>query len=67
MGKDSVVELRKPGTIEDSLTELLRHGARQLIEQPIEAELSARQVETRDPNQRGLRFPGQVGVMPVLE
>ena len=40
MGKDSVVEFRKPGTIEDPLTELLRGGARQLIEQAIEAELA---------------------------
>ncbi len=40
MGKDSVVEFRKPGMVEDPLTELLRRGARRLIEQAIEAELA---------------------------
>ena len=40
MGKDSVVEFRAPEAIEDPLTELLRTGARQLIQQAIEAELA---------------------------
>ena len=40
MGKDSVVEFRAPEAIEDPLTELLRAGARQLIQQAIEAELA---------------------------
>ena len=39
MGKDSVVEFRAPEAVEDPLTELLRVGARQLIQQAIEAEL----------------------------
>ncbi|BCO30775.1 IS256 family transposase [Thiohalobacter sp. COW1] len=40
MGKDSVVGFRAPEAIEDPLTELLRTGARQLIQQAIEAELA---------------------------
>ncbi len=39
MGKDSVVEFRAPEAIEDPLTELLRTGAKHLIQQAIEAEL----------------------------
>ncbi len=40
MGKDNVVEFRAPEGIEDPLTELLRTGARRLIQQAIEAELA---------------------------
>jgi transposase-like protein len=39
MGDDSVVALGKPEGIEDALTELIRTGARQLIERAVEAEL----------------------------
>ncbi len=39
MSKDSVVEFRTPEVIEDPLTELLRQGAKRLIQQAIEAEL----------------------------
>jgi len=39
MGKDSVIEFRAPEVIEDPLTELLRVGARRLIQQAIEVEL----------------------------
>lgn len=39
MSKDNVFEFRAPEGIEDPLTELLRQGARQLIQQAIEAEL----------------------------
>ena len=40
MSKDSVVEFRTPETIEDPLTELLRTGAKRLIQQAVEAELA---------------------------
>ena len=40
MSKDNIVSLLMPGGIEDSLTELLRNGARRLIQQAIEAELA---------------------------
>jgi transposase-like protein len=39
MIEDSANLLGTPGSIQDSLTELLRHGARGLIEQAVEAEL----------------------------
>lgn len=37
MSEDSVVRFRRPGEIEDPLTELLRAGARRLIEQAVAA------------------------------
>ena len=39
MNKDNAKGLDTPGTINDSLTELLRHGARGLIEKAVETEL----------------------------
>ena len=40
MGKNKVIELKKPGGIsEDPLTELLRIGAQRLIADAVEAEL----------------------------
>lgn len=39
MNKDNVKGLDTPGIINDSLTELLRHGARGLIEKAVETEL----------------------------
>lgn len=39
MNKDNIKGLDIPGTINDSLTELLRHGARGLIEKAVETEL----------------------------
>lgn len=39
MSEDSANLLGAPGSIQDSLTELLRHGARGLIEKAVEAEL----------------------------
>jgi len=40
MNKDNVVSLSSPEGIEDPLTELVRTGARRLIQQAIEAELA---------------------------
>lgn len=40
MKKNTVVELTRPDQFSDSLTELLRTGARQLLEQAVEAELT---------------------------
>jgi|GEM_PF-1724605 len=39
MSKDNVVELRAPESINDPLTELLRQGAKQLIQRAIKADL----------------------------
>ena len=39
MKEDTAGVLNAPGTIHDALTELLRRGARSLIEQAVEAEL----------------------------
>ncbi len=42
MGEDTVVEFRQPGSFgEDSLTEVLRAGARQLLVQAVEAEVTS--------------------------
>jgi hypothetical protein len=40
MADDSVVRFQRPETLEDPLTELLRSGARQLLQQAIEAEVA---------------------------
>ncbi len=40
MNKDNVVSLSSPEGMEDPLTELVRTGARRLIQQAIEAELA---------------------------
>ena len=42
MSEDRVVELRQPGSFsDDPLTEILRLGARELLAQAVEAEVSA--------------------------
>ncbi len=38
---NSIVRFRQPDAIDDPLTALLRSGARQLLEQAIEAEVAA--------------------------
>ena len=40
MSEDSVVRFQRPEKSEDPLTELLRSGAQQLIQQAVEAELA---------------------------
>ena len=35
MSEDTVVRLQQPGTLEDPLTEILRDGARKLLQQAI--------------------------------
>ena len=40
MPNDSVIKLIQPGTFDDQLTEVLRNGARTLLTQAIEAEVS---------------------------
>jgi len=39
MNEDTVVRFRKPGTVRDALTELLREGAQRLISEAVRAEL----------------------------
>ena len=41
MPDDTVVALRQPGDFTDPLTDILRHGARQLLAQAVEAEVTA--------------------------
>lgn len=45
MSEDIVVRLPQPGTIEDPLTEILRDGARRLLQQAIQAEVETLLVE----------------------
>ena len=58
MREDSVVEYRNPGMalpVADALTEVLRHGARELLQQAVEAEVAefvARHRELRDEHER---------------
>ncbi len=68
MGKDSVVEFRAPEAIEDPLTELLRTGARQLIQQAIEAELAELLAQyERAVDDRGWRVVVRNGYLPERE
>lgn len=57
MADDSVVRFGTPESVEDPLTELLRSGARQLLEQAVEAELAellAGYAEQRDGQGRAM-------------
>ena len=68
MAKDSVVELRAPEAIDDALTELLRSGARRLIQQAIDAELA--EVLARyeaEVDDRGRRRVVRNGYLPERE
>ncbi len=47
MSKDNVVELKSPATIQDPLTEMLRFGAQQLIQEAVEVELQELLAEHR--------------------
>ena len=40
MNKNNVVDIKNPGTVADTLTEMLRVGAQQLIHQAVQAELA---------------------------
>ena len=60
MTDDNVFELAQPGTFSDSLTEILRNGARSLLAQAAEAEVAAwlghhRDLTTDDGRQRLVR------------
>ena len=48
MSKDNVVELKSPATILDPLTEMLRFGAQQLIQEAVEVELQELLTEHRE-------------------
>lgn len=48
MSKDNVVELKSPATIQDPLTEMLRFGAQQLIQEAVEVELQELLAEHRE-------------------
>ena len=58
MKEDSLVEFRNPGValpVADALTEVLRHGARELLQQAVEAEVAefvARHRELKDERER---------------
>ena len=41
MNENSVVPLRQPDEIDDPLTEILRSGAKRLVQQAVEAEFAA--------------------------
>jgi transposase-like protein len=60
MSEDKTVSFKPPGQIDDPLTEVLRAGARQLLEQAVEAELEAflaayADLKTEDGRQRLVR------------
>jgi transposase-like protein len=68
MSKDNVVAFQSPEGVEDPLTELLRIGAKRLIQQAIEAELAevlARYAEQRD--DRGRLVVVRNGYLPERE
>ena len=68
MSKDNVVAIRSPEGIEDLLTELLRTGAKRLIQQAVEAEL-AELLERYEGqvDERGRRAVVRNGYLPERE
>jgi putative transposase len=40
VSKDNIIKLIQPGNVDDQLTEVLRHGARALLAQAVEAEVA---------------------------
>ena len=40
MSNDNIIKLIQPGIVDDQLTEILRHGARALLSQAVEAEVA---------------------------
>jgi len=68
MSKDNIVSLLMPGGIEDSLTELLRNGARRLIQQAIEAELAEMRAKYEgQTDEQGRRAVVRNGYLPERE
>ncbi len=68
MSKDNVVALSSPEGVEDPLTELLRRGARRLIQQAIEAELAELLAEYADQvDAQGRRAVVRNGYLPERE
>ena len=60
MSKDNIIKLIQPGNVEDQLTEILRHGARSLLAQAVEAEVADflgkhADLKTTDGHQRVVR------------
>ena len=68
MSKDNVVAFSAPEGIEDPLTELLRTGARRLIQQAIEAELSGLLAQYEgEVDEQGRRAVVRNGYLPERE
>ena len=76
MNENRVVPLRQPDEIDDPLTEILRCGAKRLVQQAVEAEFAAflarhADLELPDGRQRVVRHghdparPIQTGIGPV--
>lgn len=68
MTKDTVVTFRRPGSVDDPLTELLREGAQRLLSEAVEAEL-AQYLETHQDRQDTHGRPAVVrnGYLPRRE
>ena len=69
MHENRVVPLRQPDEIDDSLTKILRSGAKRLVQQAVEAEFAAfmarhADVELPDGRQRVVRH-GHDPVRPI--
>jgi transposase-like protein len=68
MADDSVVRFQRPESIEDPLTELLRSGARQLLQQAIEAEVAQLLTEyAGHQDEQGRAAGGRNGYLPERE
>jgi len=60
VSKDNIIKLIQPGNVEDQLTEILRHGARSLLAQAVEAKVADflgkhADLKTADGHQRVVR------------
>ena len=66
MNKDKIIELKKPGLV-DSLTELLREGARKLVVDAVEAEFEGFLAEVRERLEDGRPRVVRNGYLPRRE
>ena len=66
MKKDKIIELKKPGFV-DSLTELLRVGARKLVVEALEAEFEGFLLEVKERLEDGRRRVVRNGYLPERE
>ena len=62
MAKDNVIELKKPETfVDDPITDILRHGARKLLAEALEAEIATLRERVNRNSRNSSRPPSSDG------